>query len=116
MLRRIEVLEQQVSDIRGNVEQDVMEKLREFDIEMAADTLAKEGFKKLRTLKRMEDDDVDKLGLPKGTAIDLKDLLASLRDTPAAGDEPVVTSSEPAPAPKPDFSVSALFFVAVECT
>ena len=39
----------------ARVEQDVLDKSREFDIEEAAAPLAKEGFKKLRTLKRMED-------------------------------------------------------------
>jgi len=38
----------------GEVEQDVLEKLREFGIEEAAGPLAKEGFKKLGTLKRMK--------------------------------------------------------------
>ena len=39
----------------AQVDQDVLEKLREFEIEDAAPALAKHGFKKLRTLKRMED-------------------------------------------------------------
>jgi len=37
------------------VDEDLLDKLREFGIEDAAGALAKHGFKKLRTLKRMED-------------------------------------------------------------
>jgi len=37
------------------VDAEVLDKLREFEIEVAAGALAKHGFKKLRTLKRMED-------------------------------------------------------------
>ena len=40
---------------RARVEQDVLVKLREFDIEEAAGPLAQHGFKKMRTLQRMED-------------------------------------------------------------
>ena len=39
----------------ARVEQDVLDKLREFDIEEAAGPLAQQGFKKMRTLQRMED-------------------------------------------------------------
>ena len=37
------------------MEQDVLDKLREFDIEEAAGPLAQQGFKKMRTLQKMED-------------------------------------------------------------
>ena len=44
-----------VAATRARVEQDVLDKLREFDIEEAAGPLAQNGFKKMRTLQRMED-------------------------------------------------------------
>ena len=37
------------------VEKNVLDKLREFDIEEAAGPLAQHGFKKLRTLQKMDD-------------------------------------------------------------
>ena len=39
----------------AQVDQDLLEKLRDFDIEDAAGALARNGFKKLRTFQRMED-------------------------------------------------------------
>ncbi len=39
----------------AGVEQDVLDKLREFDIEEAAGPLAQHGFKKMRTLLKMDD-------------------------------------------------------------
>ena len=39
----------------ARVEQDVLDKLREFDMEEAAGPLAQHGFKKMRTLLKMED-------------------------------------------------------------
>ena len=39
----------------AGVEQNVLDKLREFDIEEAAGPLAQQGFKKMRTLQKMED-------------------------------------------------------------
>ena len=39
----------------ARVEQDVLDKLREFDIEEAAGPLAQHGYKKMRTLQKMED-------------------------------------------------------------
>jgi len=39
----------------AGVEQDVLDKLREFDIEEAAGPLAQHGFKKMRTLQKMDD-------------------------------------------------------------
>ena len=74
----------------AQVDQDLLEKLREFDIEGAAGALARLGFKKLRTFQRMEDRHVDELGLPAGTALELKDLLESLRAAPTT---PVAAAS-----------------------
>ncbi len=44
-----------VTATSAGVEQDVLDKLREFDIEEAAGPLARHGFKKMRTLQKMED-------------------------------------------------------------
>ena len=44
-----------VAATSAGVEQDVLDKLREFDIEEAAGPLAQHGFKKLRTLLKMDD-------------------------------------------------------------
>ena len=44
-----------VAATSAGVEQDVLDKLREFDIEEAAGPLAQHGFKKLRTLQKMDD-------------------------------------------------------------
>ena len=44
-----------VAATSAGVEQDVLDKLREFGIEEAAGPLAKHGFKKMRTLQKMED-------------------------------------------------------------
>ena len=44
-----------VAATSAGVEQDVLDKLREFDIEEAAGPLAQQGFKKMRTLQKMED-------------------------------------------------------------
>jgi hypothetical protein len=80
----------------AQVDQDLLEKLREFDIEGAAGALARHGFKKLRTFQRMEDRHVDELGLPAGTAMELKDLLESLRAAPTT---PVAAASGAASTP-----------------
>ena len=44
-----------VAATSAGVEQDVLDKLREFDIEEAAGPLAQHGFKKMRTLLKMDD-------------------------------------------------------------
>jgi hypothetical protein len=44
-----------VAATSAGVEQEVLDKLREFDIEEAAGPLAQHGFKKFRTLQKMED-------------------------------------------------------------
>ena len=44
-----------VAATSAGVEQDVLDKLREFDIEEAAGPLAQHGFKKMRTLQKMDD-------------------------------------------------------------
>jgi hypothetical protein len=44
-----------VAATSARVEQDVLDKLREFDIEEVAGPLAQHGFKKMRTLQKMED-------------------------------------------------------------
>jgi len=44
-----------VAATSARVEQDVLDKLREFGIEEAAGPLAQHGFKKMRTLRKMED-------------------------------------------------------------
>jgi hypothetical protein len=44
-----------VAATSAGVEQDVLDKLREFDIEEAAGPLAQHGFKKMRTLQKMEE-------------------------------------------------------------
>jgi hypothetical protein len=44
-----------VAATSAGVEQDVLDKLREFDIEEAAGPLAQHGFKKMRTLQKIED-------------------------------------------------------------
>ena len=44
-----------VAATSAGVEQDVLDKLREFDIEEAAGPLSQHGFKKFRTLLKMED-------------------------------------------------------------
>jgi hypothetical protein len=56
--------------------------------------------------------DIDALGLPKGTTIELEELLASLRDTSAAA---AAAAPAPAPAPPNPYLVSATFSVAVWC-
>jgi hypothetical protein len=44
-----------VAATSAGVEKDVLDKLREFDIEEAAGPLAQHGFKKMRTLQKIED-------------------------------------------------------------
>ncbi len=44
-----------VAATSAGVEQDVLDKLREFDIQEAAGPLAQHGFKKMRTLLKMDD-------------------------------------------------------------
>ena len=44
-----------VAATSAGVEQDVLDKLREFDMEEAAGPLAQHGFKKMRTLLKMDD-------------------------------------------------------------
>ena len=90
--RRLEELRQALNQVvparpgTMGLEQELQGVLQKWDLEDAADTLATNGYKSLRRLKRMLNEDVDELGLPRGTAKELKALLEALRtdDSPAA--------------------------------
>ena len=75
----------------SQLDQEVVHKLQEWDLEDAADALARAGCKSLKRLRKMIDGDVvDKLGLPIATARELRDLVQSLKAEdlqlpPAAG-------------------------------
>jgi len=74
----------------AELDQEVVQKLKEWDLEDAADALAKAGYKSLSRLRKMDVDDVDKLGLPLAPARELKDLVQALKTEelqlpPAAG-------------------------------
>ena len=63
----------------AELDQEVVQKLKEWDLEDAADALARARYKSLRRLRKMDGDDVDKLGLPLATARELKDLVQALK-------------------------------------
>ena len=60
--------------------------LKEHELLDAVDSLANNGYTTMRRLRNMENGDVDELGLPRGTAKELKALLEVVRkdDSPAA--------------------------------
>ena len=61
------------------MDQEVVQKLKEWDLEDAAEALARARYKSIRRLRKMDGDDVDKLGLPLATARELKDLVQALK-------------------------------------
>jgi hypothetical protein len=63
----------------AELDQEVVQKLKEWDLEDAADALARARYKSLRRLREMDGDDVDKLGLPLATARELKDRVQALK-------------------------------------
>ena len=72
---------------RAQLNDDLTALLRKWDLEDAAEALAEGGWKSVSRLKKMEDQDVGELGLPRGTARELEELLRSLRKAESKEDE-----------------------------
>ena len=63
----------------AELDQEVVKKLKEWDLQDAADALARAKYTSLRRLRKMDGGDVDMLGLPLATARELKDLVQALK-------------------------------------
>ena len=70
---------------RAQLNDDLTALLRKWDLEDAAEALAEGGWKSVSRLKKMKDQDVGELGLPRGTARELEELLRSLRKAESKG-------------------------------
>jgi hypothetical protein len=63
----------------GGVDRELERVLEDADLMDAADALVKHGYGSLKSVRKMHDEDVDKLGLPRGAAMELKEMLATLQ-------------------------------------
>jgi len=69
------------------LESELVRALEDRDLMNAADELGAHGHKSMKRLKKMTEEDVTELKLPRGTARELREFIASLRDA-AGGSEP----------------------------
>ena len=69
------------------LESELVRALEDRDLMDAAPALADNGYKSIKRLTKMTDEDVEALQLPRGTARELREFIASLRDA-AGGSEP----------------------------
>jgi hypothetical protein len=70
---------------RAQLDDELTALLRERDLEDATEALGEGGWKSVSRLKRMRDEDVGELGVPRGTARALEDVLRSLREAESKG-------------------------------
>jgi hypothetical protein len=71
--------DQRASGRDAELDQEVVQKLMECDLMDAADAFMRAKYKSLSRLRKMDGDDVDKLGPPLATARELKDLVMVLK-------------------------------------